>query len=265
MRRVFLSEHPDVGLVIPNRNTIYVDAIRKLVEEANFRPYEARARVFIIDEAEKLGLTQKAAANALLKTLEEPAPTTHIILITSKPSTILQTIHSRCQTIRFAPVEDSLIAEHLVETNSIPETDAVLLSKIAKGSFARASAIDLEEYRTLRGRLLEVIETAVHGRRLANVLRVSEEIAGLKEADGYDTSLDILETMIRDMILILKDRRGEITHVDLEPVLNKLSQAITFARASVWIEEIEKVKASLRININKKIGADALFVKMATG
>jgi len=107
--QVYFSGHPDIGMIVPNKNAIYIDAVRDLEAEAHFLPYEGRARVFILDEAEKLGLSQKNAANALLKTLEEPPPTTHIILITSKPSTILQTINSRCQTIRFSPVSDKEI------------------------------------------------------------------------------------------------------------------------------------------------------------
>src|SRR5687768_8954890 len=99
-KHVFFSQHPDVGLVLPFRRNLNVDAIRALEREANFRPYEAQARVFIIDEADKMN---DAASNALLKTLEEPPSTSHIILIASRADTLLPTIRSRCQTIRFAP------------------------------------------------------------------------------------------------------------------------------------------------------------------
>src|SRR3954452_18626551 len=101
---VFFSEHPDLGMIIPFRRNVRINAIRALEKEANFRPYESQARFFIVDDAEKMA---DPAANALLKTLEEPAATTYIILITSRPNSLLPTIRSRCQTVRFAPVADS--------------------------------------------------------------------------------------------------------------------------------------------------------------
>src|SRR5206468_4719388 len=71
---VFFSEHPDVGMVVPFNRTLRIGAIRKLEIESNFRPFEAPARVFIVDDAHKMN---DPASNALLKTLEEPPPTSH--------------------------------------------------------------------------------------------------------------------------------------------------------------------------------------------
>src|SRR6185436_10040923 len=85
-KRVFFSEHSDIGLVTAYKNNILIDAIRSLETEAHFRPYEARARFFIIDNADKMNLE---SSNALLKTLEEPPLTSHIFLITSRPNTLL--------------------------------------------------------------------------------------------------------------------------------------------------------------------------------
>lgn len=65
-KKVFFSEHPDIGIVTAYKNNILIDAIRAVETESNFRPYEARARFFIIDEADKMN---DAASNALLKTL----------------------------------------------------------------------------------------------------------------------------------------------------------------------------------------------------
>ncbi|MDH3530417.1 MAG: DNA polymerase III subunit, partial [Acidobacteriota bacterium] len=199
--KVYFSGHPDIGMIVPNKNTIYVNAIRNLEEEAHYLPYEGRARVFIVDEAEKLGLSQKNAANALLKTLEEPPPTTHIILITSKPSTILQTIHSRCQTIRFSPINDSEIEDHLLETNEISTGDARLKARAAKGSIARAISIDLEDYRRLRLLLLESISSVTGATGIAAALKVSEELTGPKESPNFEENLEILQTLVRDLLM----------------------------------------------------------------
>ncbi len=74
-KRVIFSDHSDIGLVVPYNKNILVDAIRALESEAFFRPFEAAARFFIINDSDKMN---DSASNALLKTLEEPAPTSHI-------------------------------------------------------------------------------------------------------------------------------------------------------------------------------------------
>ena len=80
--------HLDVGMVVPFKRNVRVAAIRELEREANFRPYEASARFLIVNDAEKMN---DAAANALLKTLEEPPATTHIFLLTSRVDSLLPT------------------------------------------------------------------------------------------------------------------------------------------------------------------------------
>src|SRR5260370_38093215 len=86
----------------PYKNIIRVKVMRELEPEANFRPFEGAARIFIVEDADTMN---DQAANALLKTLEEPPPTSHLILTTSNPTALLPTIRSRCQSIRFAPIQ----------------------------------------------------------------------------------------------------------------------------------------------------------------
>src|ERR1043166_7950904 len=96
--QIIWTDHPDVGLVVAPKRVLRVEQMRQIEKEANFRPFEGKARVFLIDEADKLN---DASANALLKVLEEPPRTSHLILITARPAMLLPTILSRCQMIRF--------------------------------------------------------------------------------------------------------------------------------------------------------------------
>ncbi|PYS97755.1 MAG: hypothetical protein DMF65_10950, partial [Acidobacteria bacterium] len=82
-KKVAWSEHPDVGMLVPYNRNILVDAVRDLERECNFRPVEGAARVLIVENADTLN---EAASNALLKTLEEAPPSSHLILITSRPA-----------------------------------------------------------------------------------------------------------------------------------------------------------------------------------
>src|SRR6266852_1313566 len=129
--RLIWSEHADVAMVRPYKQIIRVGPMRELEREANFRPFEGAARVFIVEDADYMN---ESASNALLKTLEEPPPTSHLILTTSNPTALLPTIRSRCQTIRFAPIPREAVESFLIEERNVPAADAELLSRTAGGS-----------------------------------------------------------------------------------------------------------------------------------
>ena len=164
--KVFLSGHPDVGLVIPYKRNLRVGAIRELEREAIFRPFEGGKRAFIIDDAEKMN---DSAANALLKTLEEPPQTTHLILITSRPDSLLQTIRSRCQTIRFAPVAEAEI-ENLLLASGRSKEDAKLAARVSGGSVGRALAANIAEFRESREAMLGIVRSAIVTGEIAAML-----------------------------------------------------------------------------------------------
>src|SRR4030088_1864502 len=118
-------------MVRPHKQIIRVKPMRELEREANFRPFEGAARVFIVEDADNMN---DQASNALLKTLEEPPPTSHLILTTSNPTALLPTIRSRCQTIRFAPIPRAAIESFLIEEKRLSTSNAELLSRTSGGS-----------------------------------------------------------------------------------------------------------------------------------
>lgn len=222
--KVFLSEHPDIGTVIPYKNSILIDAVRDLEKEANFRPFEAKARFFIIDDAEKLNAARDNAANALLKTLEEPAPTTHLFLITSRPDALLQTILSRCQTLRFAPVSATEIENHLLETGKFAADDAELLARLSNGSIGRALEMDLEKFRERRETMLKILQSLLMQENRAFLLKTAEEINDAKNKDDYEQFLDILQTLIHDIwALKLGSNEHSIVNADYKSQLKILA------------------------------------------
>lgn len=262
-RRVIISEHLDIGMVMPYGRNILVDAIRHLESEANFRPYEGRARVFIVDDADRMN---DAAANALLKTLEEPAPSTHIVLVTSRPDALLPTILSRCQQLRFSPVSEHDIEHYLTEHKGSHQQDARLAAKFALGSIGRAVELDVNDLKARRERVLGVLENAVFRGDRAAQLKTSEAIADGKEKDSFETSLDLLQSLINDVWHISVG--GESTHLknpDLEDKLALIAEETDRSHLAAWNTEIENLRESLDVNINRRIAMDALFTKMAAG
>ena len=259
--KVFFSEHPDAGMVIPYKNSILVNAVRDLEKEANFRPFEAKARFFIIDDADKMN---DAASNALLKTLEEPAQTVYLFLITSRPDALLQTILSRCQTLRFAPVQPSEIENYLLETGKFAADDAELLSHLSSGSIGRALETDLGKFRERREAMLKVLQSLLMQENRAYLLKTAEEICDAKNKDDYEQFLDILQTLIHDIwTLKLGASEQTIVNADYKSQIRILAEKADARRLSKWLAEIETMRELFAVNLNKKIATDALFMQMA--
>ena len=261
-KQVIFGEHPDVGMVIPYGRNILVDAVRDLEREANFLPFEARARIFIVDDAEKMN---DAASNALLKTLEEPSTSVYIFLIASRPDSLLATIRSRCQMIRFAPVGSSEIEQYLTAKKQLEPNDAALAARLAQGSVGRAISIDLKKFRSQRDTMLGVLRAILLDGNRPVLLRIGERMNDAANKDDYEENLDLLQILIRDAWLVrLGEGPGMLVNVDLADELGTIAKNAEPARFAAWQREIETMREGLIVNINRKIATDALFMEMAS-
>ena len=258
--RVFFSEHPDVGTVVPFNRNILVAAIRHLESEANFRPYEANARIFIVDEADKMN---DSSSNALLNTLEEPPATTYLFLVTSRADKLLPTIRSRCQTLRFVPITASEIENYLITEKAFTHDEARLAARLSRGSLSRALSIQMSEIRKNRDAMMRLLAAALEGRGPAAGLKIAEAMHTAKDKGIFEENLDILQSLIHDVWgLKVSGGSSHVVNSDLESELRTLSNLSGSIDLPAWLETIDMVRADLQININRKIAADALAVTM---
>lgn len=258
---IIRTDHADVGMVVAPKRVLLVDQMRLIEREANYRPYEGNARVFLIEDAEKLN---ESSANALLKVLEEPPHTSHIILLTSRPDMLLPTIRSRCQMIRFSPLSAEEIEGHLVKHKIASAGEARVRARVARGSLGRALAQDFDGFSAQRASMLRVLQAlSVDDDRIL-LLRSAEELNEARYKDEYESRLDILETLIRDAwMLRLHTPQESIVNQDLLPQLKKISEGLDGRRPAAWISQIEEMREQLIVNINRKAATDALFLAMA--
>jgi DNA polymerase-3 subunit delta' len=260
--RLIWSEHADVAMARPFRKIIRVTPMRELEREANFRPFEGAARVFIVEDADFMN---EQAGNALLKTLEEPPATSHLILTTTNPMALLATIRSRCQMIRFAPIPAAAIEQFLVERSEVPAEDAKLLARISRGSLGRALAADIDDYRDRREAMLAILKSLTLTGDRAQLLRSSEALAASKDRSEYEQSLDVLEVLIRDAWSLSLGRSAESTiNIDRLKDLERIAAQLRSEKAAVWLTTIEELRGALEVNLNRKIASDGLLVAMAT-
>jgi DNA polymerase-3 subunit delta' len=260
-KKIIWTDYGDVGMVVAPKRLLLVEQMRQIESEANFRPFEGKARVFIVDDADKFN---DASANALLKTLEEPPPTSHIILITSRPAMLLPTIRSRCQTIRFSPLTAAEIEQHLLKNKLATPAEAGLRARAGNGSIGRALAGDMESFKERRDAMLQVLTALAVTGDHSRLLRLAEEMNEAKHKDEYEFALELLETLIRDALMVsFGISSGQVINEDVLPHLKKISERIDSRSASAWISRIEELREQLIVNINRKPATDALFLSMA--
>src|ERR1041385_5483069 len=259
--QIIWTDHPDVGLVVAPKRVLRVEQMRQIEKEANFRPFEGKARVFLIDEADKLN---DASANALLKVLEEPPRTSHLILITARPAMLLPTILSRCQMIRFAPLAPNEIECYLLKDKKADQKTARLRARAAGGSIGRALSGDLDTFTSQRKAMLQVLKALVVSHDRAQLLRSAEQLNEAQYKDEFEDRLDVLETLIRDAwMLSLGVETNQLVNEDLSAELKEISKKLDPSRAADWILQIEDLREQLIVNVNRKITTDALFLVMA--
>ena len=261
--KIIWSDHRDIGLIRPYNRNILVKAVRDLERESNFRPVEGAARFFLVKNSESLN---ESASNALLKTLEEASPTTHIILITSRPSSLLPTIRSRCQTVRFAPLASEELEGFLVKQGKRAGEEARLAAQLASGRPGVALGLNLDTYRARREAMLGVVEAlASGGGDRVRLLRAAEEMGDAKNKEEYEPRLDALEILVRDLWLLALGGGGTLVNQDLRERLARLAEGVRPARAAGWLTRIEELRGQLAVNVNRRAATDALFLSMSAG
>jgi DNA polymerase-3 subunit delta' len=221
---------PDLQTVEPKGQFIKIEQIREIDRGMSFKPLSGRYRVVVIRHAEMM--TQEAA-NAFLKTLEEPPPGNILILSVTEPRDLLPTIVSRCQKVGFRPIPASLVAQGLADKMNLDHEKALLLARLAEGSLGRA--MDMGEKGFLERR-------AEYVSRLMSLKDISEaetvemalRFTGKEKKKDQDEKGEVLvllgvwKTWYRDMLLV---RGGEpmegMINRDLSLELKKAAQGFT--------------------------------------
>ena len=159
--RVEHGTHPDLTWVTPSgAHEMLVGDVEPVISAASLTPFEAARRVFVLERADTL-IDQ--AANKLLKTLEEPAPFVHLILLTDRLGEVLPTIRSRCQLVRFDALAPAELAER-IGRRGIPPEQAAACARLALGDGERALELALGDGPALRAGGEGLARAALAGR-----------------------------------------------------------------------------------------------------
>lgn len=186
--RVERDAHPDVGLIEPEGEVISIDEIRALRTDLHLRPFEAARRVYVLREAERM---TPDAANALLKSLEEPPPHAVLVLTCHDRARLLPTIESRCQVVRFRALAPAVIASAL---GGSPAADRA--ARLAGGDLARARELLDEDELRAHEAALDLAHACVLDAGFDSAAAVAAVLDTAKER-GRSAERDVLEAANR--------------------------------------------------------------------
>jgi DNA polymerase-3 subunit delta' len=163
-RRALAGRHLDLTVIEREGEVIRIEQVERLVGELSLRPFLAGHRVWVIDEADALNA---AAANKLLKSLEEPPAHVHFLLATAEPERVLPTIASRCQLVELGPAAREPVALHLAAAFGLPQEVAGARAALAGGSVERAERLAADERSGRRAELTAAALSALAGNHVA--------------------------------------------------------------------------------------------------
>jgi DNA polymerase-3 subunit delta' len=296
-RRALLdpSPHPDLVWLTPRGAQHLVEEVReRVIRAASYRPFEGERRVFVVEAAEAM---RDESQNALLKTLEEPPAFVHLILLTSEPTALLETIASRCQPIDFAPLPAEAI-EAALAAEAPPEALASAAS-LAAGDLDRARFLLSEPGKTLRTSALDMAtaqpasspawralldaaeaageETEAGVRKTledeaeAGIKRSARDIADEAKRAGrrrrtemLDLALELCAAWFRDLAAVASGAEDVVFNRDRLDDLRSRAAALDPARPRRAAEQVQDTRRRLDLNVSEELALEALSFRLAT-
>jgi DNA polymerase-3 subunit delta' len=269
-KRLAAGTHPDFLVIAPTskgRNPeILIEQIRELRRLTAYPPVAGGWRVALIKPSEVL---TDEAANALLKTLEEPPPQNLLILTAGVEADLFPTVVSRCQKLAFTPLPDPLITQALIRRGQSP-SQAALLAALSGGSLGRTLALEPEELLRQRQQVLTDLQTLSQGNATTALDWAqgrAEKGKGKEEEERKrketDTFILLTQLWFRDLLLLSHGAPERLlAHQDrLADLKNEVAQD----QESAWLAKLAALNAAqrhLRANLNPELTLDLLGFRL---
>lgn len=250
-KKINESSHPDVSIIIPEKEggSIKIEDVRQIIKDIYLKPFEARKKVYIIDGAQDM---KHEAANALLKTLEEPPADSILILITENLKALFHTIVSRSQVVRFFPLKLKEIEGILTKEYLLDETPARILAHLSGGRLGEALRFKDDDIFTKRASFMKSISSRPLDLDFDNVRK-----------EDFRLYLDMLLSWFRD---ILNTKAGledsMLVNIDKKDIISNEARRMSFEYLEGVINNIVSTFTYLDRNVNQKLAMSVLGLKI---
>ena len=255
--KVVSGNHPDVRILDAPDQTLKIGEVRDLQRELSLSPHEGRWRVAVLSAFERATVE---AANALLKTLEEPPAQVVLVLTATEADVLLPTIVSRCQVLALRPLSTSSVKEALISHWGADPIQANLLAHLSDGRLGWAvQALKDESTLVRRSEHLDGLTSLMsQGRvkRLAYAADLSRDPTLVREV------LALWLGWWRDVLLLASGSRVAITNVDQKDALRQQADLVTLRQAQRMVARLRSTMKNLDQNVNARLALEVLLLSL---
>ena len=258
--KIASGNHPDVRILDAPSQSLKIDEVRDLQRDLSLSPHEGRWRVVVLSDFERATVE---AANALLKTLEEPPAQVALVLTATEAAVLLPTIVSRCQVLSLRPLSTSVIKDALISRWDAHSAQAGLLAHLSNGRLGWAvSALEDETLLVRRNEHLDNLASLMNkGRveRLAYAADLSRDAALVKEV------LALWLGWWRDVLLLVSGSHVAITNSDRKAMLHQQAGQVTTRQAQRMVAQLRSTTKNLDQNVNVRLALEVLLLSLPSG
>lgn len=260
-RQIEAGSHPDVSVVerVEGKDSITIQQVRELRESASLRPFQGRTKVYVLTEAEAL---TPQAADALLKTLEEPQSRVVIVLTAIQADAVPATVVSRCRTMPLQRVPAATILQALRGAGAEPK-EAERVARLACGNVGWAmNALKgprtVTQQEELVARLAGVLDMSLDAR-----LELAESlVADRKDRLSVRRSLEVLTLIARDLLLLAHGLPADLVAGADREILTDQSRRYSTAHIHEYLQRVRLTMARIDQNVDPRLALEALMVNL---
>ena len=256
-RKVQQSTHPDLLIVVPQRANLLIDQVREVQRQAALSPMEARYKVFILRQIER---ATAPAANALLKTLEEPPPHVVLFLTLTQGEQTLPTVASRCQQLTLRPLPVAQVAQALQERWHVPLERAELLARLSQGRLGWAvMMLNDDTAWQQRAQRLDDLQDLSERNRVER-MRYAERLS--REKANAANVLHLWSSWWRDILLLQNGCREQVVNIDRLDLLQREARRYDGQQVRAFLEASAATARYLEQNVNPRLALELLLLRL---
>ena len=259
-RQIEALTYPDLVVVEPDQEKatpqIKIEQIREVQEHIVYRPLIGHRKVCLIDDADCMTL---GAANALLKTLEEPPPHSLFLLIASRPSALPLTVRSRCQNLRFAAPSRTQVEAALMVKRALPPADARFLAILTESRLGEALASDLDAIRAQQ----EEFRNLTARTTLESIPRLLTAAEALSKADRAEEVLEWIARWVRDLVLIQIGADSDyLLSADAPQHMHQVASGASLDDLLSLLDAIEAFQRGATRHLNHQLAVENILLRL---
>ena len=260
-KRVESGNHPNIKEILPDGQFIKIDQVRDLISAMTKTSIEEGRKIYILHHSDRLN---NSAANTLLKFLEEPDGEVTAILLTEQFQSILPTIRSRCQHIKFSNIPRAILLQQL-QQQGVSLSMASTVSMVTNSLETAIQLANDEQFAQARKTVLKLVETVRKNIHEALLVVYEDWLPSFKEKSEIEQALDLLLFAYRDIVAVKANSQSTYTYPDMIQSWREAALHTSYESLSNQLQAILQGRQNLQRNMNRTLMMEQLMLKLQEG